>query len=56
VATATDNPAPPDPRFGPWGRQNCQDTGPLTMKRMETIERRIHAVGDLSAQIQNLSQ
>jgi arylsulfatase len=38
TATATDNPAPPDPRFGPWGKQTCQDTGPLTIKRMETID------------------
>ena len=38
TATATDNPAPPDPRFGPWGKQTCEDTGPLTIKRMETID------------------
>ena len=38
VATATDNAAPPDPRFGAWGRQKCEDTGPLTRKRMETVE------------------
>src|SRR5215469_16464266 len=37
-ATTTDNPAPPDPRFGPWGKQTCEDTGPLTIKRMETID------------------
>jgi len=37
-ATATDNPAPPDPRFGPWGKQTCEDTGPLTKKRMETAD------------------
>ena len=41
VATATVNPAPPDPRFGSWGRQSCTDTGPLTMKRMETIDEEI---------------
>src|SRR5260370_3183504 len=35
-ATATDNPAPPDPRFGPWGKQTFEDTGPLTKQRMET--------------------
>jgi arylsulfatase A-like enzyme len=29
---------PADPRFGPWGAQNCQDTGPLTRKRMETAD------------------
>src|SRR6478735_3669865 len=27
-----------DPRFGKWGKQNCSDTGPLTKKRMETID------------------
>ncbi|MGA1694971.1 MAG: arylsulfatase, partial [Burkholderiaceae bacterium] len=27
-----------DPRFGPWGRQKCVDTGPLTSKRMETVD------------------
>src|SRR5271167_437752 len=37
-ATATDNPAPPDPRFGPWGKQVCTDTGPLTKQRMETAD------------------
>src|SRR5437867_10081951 len=26
-ATATDNPAPADPRFGPWGKQICTDPG-----------------------------
>ncbi len=40
-ATATDNPAPPDPRFGPWGKQTCEDTGPLTIKRMETVDEEI---------------
>ncbi|MFO1150701.1 MAG: arylsulfatase [Alsobacter sp.] len=28
-----------DPRFGPWGKQRCEDTGPLTKKRMETVDR-----------------
>jgi len=36
-ATATDTPGD-DPRFGPWGKQKCEDTGPLTKKRMETID------------------
>lgn len=27
-----------DPRFGKMGRQTCKDTGPLTRKRMETID------------------
>jgi len=26
------------PRFGKWGKQQCEDTGPLTKKRMETID------------------
>jgi arylsulfatase A-like enzyme len=27
-----------DPRFGKMGRQTCKDTGPLTRKRMETVD------------------
>ena len=27
-----------DPRFGKVGKQKCEDTGPLTKKRMETID------------------
>ena len=27
-----------DPRFGTWGKQKCEDTGPLTQKRMETVD------------------
>ena len=27
-----------DPRFGPMGKQQCEDTGPLTKKRMETAD------------------
>jgi len=38
VALTSDNPAPADPRFGAWGKQKCEDTGPLTRKRMETVE------------------
>lgn len=37
TATATDTQGE-DPRFGPWGKQTCEDTGPLTKKRMETID------------------
>ncbi|MGH8622510.1 MAG: sulfatase-like hydrolase/transferase, partial [Burkholderiales bacterium] len=37
TATTTDD-ATVDPRFGKGGRQRCQDTGPLTKKRMETID------------------
>jgi arylsulfatase A-like enzyme len=40
TATATDNPTP-DPRFGPWGKQTCEDTGPLTIKRMETVDEEV---------------
>ena len=28
-----------DPRFGAWGKQRCEDTGPLTAERMETVDR-----------------
>jgi arylsulfatase len=38
VATATPTQGE-DPRFGPWGKQKCEDTGPLTKKRMETVDR-----------------
>ena len=27
-----------DPRFGPMGMQECEDTGPLTRERMQTID------------------
>jgi len=37
VATDTDDPKE-EPRFGKWGKQKCQDTGPLTRKRMETVD------------------
>jgi arylsulfatase len=37
VATDTDDPTE-DPRFGTIGRQKCEDSGPLTKKRMETID------------------
>jgi arylsulfatase A-like enzyme len=30
-----------DPRFGKMGKQKCEDTGPLTIKRMETIDEEI---------------
>ncbi len=36
-ATATEAPGE-DARFGKWGKQKCEDTGPLTMKRMETVD------------------
>src|SRR5215831_4209462 len=36
-ASATDD-TTVDPRFGKVGRQVCKDTGPLTKKRMETID------------------
>jgi arylsulfatase A-like enzyme len=37
VAVPTDTPGD-DPRFGTWGKQKCEDTGPLSKKRMETID------------------
>ena len=37
TATSTDQPGD-DSRFGPWGKQKCEDTGPLTKKRMETVD------------------
>jgi arylsulfatase A-like enzyme len=43
TATATDSTKPDDPRFGKWGKQSCTDTGPLTKKRMETIDEEILA-------------
>ncbi len=36
-ATDKDDPTE-DPRFGRVGKQTCKDTGPVTRKRMETIE------------------
>ena len=37
--TATTDETPgEDPRFGKWGKQNCEDTGPLDKKRMETVD------------------
>src|SRR5215475_9326359 len=36
-ASATDD-ATVDPRFGKVGKQVCTDTGPLTKKRMETVD------------------
>lgn len=36
-ASATDDPTE-DPRFGRVGRQEIEDTGPLTKKRMETVD------------------
>ena len=37
LATKTENKAK-DERFGAWGKQKCEDTGPLTKKRMETVD------------------
>ncbi|MBO3273825.1 arylsulfatase [Pseudomonas schmalbachii] len=36
-ASAEDQPGD-DPRFGKWGKQHCEDTGPLTRKRMENVD------------------
>jgi arylsulfatase A-like enzyme len=32
-----------DPRFGAMGKQRCEDTGPLTRKRMETVDEEVTA-------------
>jgi arylsulfatase A-like enzyme len=40
-ATDSVSTLPADPRFGKWGKQKCEDTGPLTAKRMETIDEEI---------------
>ncbi|UXA12284.1 arylsulfatase [Mycobacterium sp. SMC-8] len=37
-ATAEVSTEPDDPRWGPVGKQRIEDTGPLTRKRMETID------------------
>jgi arylsulfatase len=37
VATDVDDPTEV-PRFGRWGKQKCEDTGPLTAKRMQTVD------------------
>jgi len=41
-ATDKDDPTE-DPRFGKVGKQTCKDTGPITRKRMETIEEELLA-------------
>lgn len=41
-ATDKDDPTD-DPRFGKVGRQKCEDTGPLTRKRMETVDEEVTA-------------
>jgi arylsulfatase len=38
TATAKASALPDDPRFGKWGKQHCEDTGPLSRKRMETFD------------------
>jgi len=41
-ATDKDDPTD-DPRFGKMGKQKCEDTGPLTKKRMETVDDEVTA-------------
>src|SRR3954469_9491093 len=41
-ATDKDDPTD-DPRFGKIGKQKCEDTGPLTKKRMETVDEEVTA-------------
>ncbi len=48
-ASETDDPTE-DPRFGKMGKQVCKDTGPLTRKRMETID------DDIAARAQDFMQ
>ena len=38
---ATDTPDTSESKYGPWGNQRCTDTGPLTRKRMETIDEEV---------------
>lgn len=38
VATEEVSTKEDDPRFGAWGKQECEDTGALTRKRMETMD------------------
>ncbi len=42
-ATDTASTLPDDGRFGKWGKQRCEDTGPLTKKRMETVDEEVLA-------------
>ncbi len=42
-ATDTVSSLPDDARFGKWGKQRCDDTGPLTRKRMETVDEEVLA-------------
>lgn len=43
VMLPADNGDAPDPRYGKWGAQRCKDTGPLTRKRMETVDEEFQA-------------
>jgi arylsulfatase len=38
IATDEEDRRAPDPRFGAMGKQRCEDTGPLTSERMETVD------------------
>jgi arylsulfatase len=42
-ATDAKSSLPDDARFGAWGKQRCEDTGPLTKKRMETFDSEVAA-------------
>jgi arylsulfatase A-like enzyme len=42
-ATEAASTLPDDPRFGKWGKQKCEDTGPLNTKRMQTMDEEILA-------------
>ncbi len=42
-ATEAASTLPADARFGAWGRQRCEDTGPLTRERMRTFDEEVLA-------------
>jgi len=42
LASETDDPTD-EPRFGKVGKQTCKDTGPLSRKRMETVDEEVTA-------------
>ena len=52
IATDKDDPTT-DPRFGQVGKQTIKDTGPLTIKRMGTVDEEIttHALGWMEKQV-----
>ena len=53
TATTADTPGE-DPRFGKWAKQNCEDTGPLDKKRMETVDQELWHKGATSGNTQKI--